>query len=131
MTVVQEVIDFLSGKSDVVMERLQAQMTEAARAMRFEQAAQIRDRMKDAQSLMERQKAINVRGGDQDILACCTDGIDAMVEVVFVRGGRMIGAEHYALEGAGDQRCAKILSQFIISHTRSKRRVKDSSCLEG
>lgn len=112
--VVQEVIDFLSGKSDVVMERLQAQMTEAARAMRFEQAAQIRDRMKDAQSLMERQKAINVRGGDQDILACCTDGIDAMVEVVFVRGGRMIGAEHYALEGAGDQRCAKILSQFIL-----------------
>ena len=112
--VVQEVIDFLSGKSDAVMQRLEAQMTEAAKAMRFEQAAQIRDRMRDAQSLMERQKAINVRGGDQDILACCTDDIDAMVEVLFVRGGRMIGAESYALEGAGDQSCAQILSQFIL-----------------
>ena len=112
--VVQEVIDFLSGKPSRVMERLQAQMMDAAKNMRFEQAAQIRDRMRDAQNLMERQKAINVRGGDQDILACCTDDIDAMVEIVFVRGGHMIGAENYALEGAGDQSCAQILAQFIL-----------------
>jgi len=112
--VVKEVIDFLSGRSDEVMNRLQAQMTDAARNMRFEQAAQIRDRIRDAQSLLERQKAINVRGGDQDILACVTDELDAMVEVVYVRGGHMIGAENYALEGAGDQGCAQILAQFIL-----------------
>lgn len=111
--VVQEVLEFLGGKPEAVVARLQAQMMEAAKAMRFEQAAQIRDRIGDVQRLMERQKAINVRGGDQDILACCTDGIDAMVEIVFVRGGCMIGAEHYALEGAGDQRGAQILAQFI------------------
>ena len=112
--VVQEVIDFLGGRSDDVMNRLQAQMMEAAKAMRFEQAAQIRDRIRDAQGLLERQKAINVRGGDQDILACVTDNIDAMVEVVYVRGGHMIGAENYALEGAGDQSGAQILAQFIL-----------------
>ena len=114
--VVQEVIDFLSGRSDDVMKRLQQQMMDAARNMRFEQAAQLRDRIRDAQSLLEKQKAINVRGGDQDILACTTDEIDAMVEIVFVRGGHMIGAEHYCLEGAGDQTNAQVLSQFILQY---------------
>lgn len=112
--VVQEVIDFLGGKSDAVTKRLTEQMTQAAREMRFEQAAMLRDRMKDVERLMERQKAINVRGGDQDILACVSDGIDAMVEVVYVRGGHMIGAENYALEGAGDQSTAQVLAQFIL-----------------
>ena len=112
--VVQEVIDFLGGKSDAVVERLTQQMTQAAKEMRFEQAAMLRDRIRGVQSLMERQKAINVRGGDQDILACVGDGIDAMVEIVYVRGGHMIGAESYALEGAGDQTCAQVLSQFIM-----------------
>ena len=112
--VVQEVVDFLSGKSSAVLERLQAQMMEAAAQMRFEQAAQLRDRIRDAQGLLERQKAINVRGGDQDILACVSDGIDAMVEVVYVRGGRMIGTENYALEGAGDQSCAQVLAPFMM-----------------
>ena len=112
--VVQEVIDFLGGKSEGVIARLTQQMTQAARDMRFEQAAMLRDRIKDVQGLMERQKAINVRGGDQDILACVSDGIDAMVEVVYVRGGHMIGAENYALEGAGDQNAAQVLSQFIL-----------------
>ena len=112
--VVQEDIDFLGGKSDAVVDRLTQQMTQAAKEMRFEQAAMLRDRIRGVQNLMERQKAINVRGGDQDILACVSDGIDAMVEVVYVRGGHMIGAESYALEGAGDQSVAQVLSQFIL-----------------
>jgi len=111
---VQEVIDFLSGKSDAVIDRLTEQMNKAAREMRFEQAAQLRDRIRDAQNLMERQKAINVNGGDQDIVACTSDDIDAMVEVVYVRGGHMIGAENYALDGAGDQSAAQILGSFIM-----------------
>ncbi|MBR5288636.1 MAG: excinuclease ABC subunit UvrC [Clostridia bacterium] len=112
--VVAEVIDFLGGKSSGVLARLQEQMMAAAKEMRFEQAAQIRDRMRNVENLMQRQKAINVRGGDQDILACVADEIDAMVEVVYVRGGHMIGAESYALEGAGDQAKAQILAQFIL-----------------
>ena len=112
--VVDDVVDFLGGKSAGVLARLQEQMMAAAKEMRFEQAAQIRDRMKDVENLMQRQKAINVRGGDQDIIACVTDEIDAMIEIVYVRGGHMIGAENYALEGAGDQPASQILSQFIL-----------------
>lgn len=112
--VVADVVDFLGGKSENVMDRLQAQMMQAAKEMRFEQAAQIRDRMRDVENLMQKQKAINLRGGDQDILACVTDELDAMVEVVYVRGGHMIGAENYALEGAGGKETPQILSQFIL-----------------
>ena len=112
--VVAEVVDFLGGKSDTVVARLETEMTQAAREMRFEQAALLRDRIRDVQQLMERQKAINVRGGDQDIIACVSDGIDAMVEVVYVRGGRMIGAENYALEGAGDQPASQVIGQFLL-----------------
>ena len=120
--VVQEVVDFLSGKSAAVIDRLTEQMNKAAREMRFEQAAQLRDRIRDAQNLMERQKAINVNGGDQDIIACTSDDIDAMVEVVYVRGGHMIGAENYALDGAGDQSAAQILGSFIMQFYDDGRR---------
>ena len=120
--VVQEVVDFLSGKSAAVIDRLTEQMNKAAREMRFEQAAQLRDRIRDAQNLMERQKAINVNGGDQDIVACTSDDIDAMVEVVYVRGGHMIGAENYALDGAGDQSAAQILGSFIMQFYDDGRR---------
>ena len=129
--VVQDVIDFLNGKSSSVLDRLNAQMMDAAKNMRFEQAAQIRDKIRDAQSLMERQKAINVRGGDQDILACTTDGIDAMVEIVYVRGGHMIGAENYALEGAGDQSAAQVLSQFILQfYDDGRQAASEVLCME-
>ena len=125
--VVQEVVDFLSGKSAAVIDRLTEQMNKAAREMRFEQAAQLRDRIRDAQNLMERQKAINVNGGDQDIIACTSDDIDAMVEVVYVRGGHMIGAENYALDGAGDQSAAQILGSFIMQFYDDGRRPKSSA----
>ena len=111
---VREVIDFLSGKSYAVLERLRLEMEDAAKNLRFEQAALLRDRLKSAQGLMERQKAINVKGGDQDILAAATDGIDAMAQVLFMRGGHLIGAESYALEGAGDQTQAEILASFLM-----------------
>ena len=111
---VQEVCDFLSGHSGAVLERLTQEMLEASKAMRFEQAAILRDRLKSAQQLLEQQKAINVKGGDQDILACAADGIDAMVQVLYMRGGHLIGAESLALEGAGDQTPSQIFSLFLM-----------------
>lgn len=110
---VDKVIEFLSGKSEPILRDLKSRMQEAAAAMRFEQAGVYRDRIRAVESLMERQKAINVRGGDQDILAVWQDGLDAMVQVLFVRGGHMIGGEHFALERAGDQPAAEVLESFI------------------
>ncbi len=86
---VDKVIEFLSGKSEPILRDLKSRMQEAAAAMRFEQAGVYRDRIRAVESLMERQKAINVRGG------------------------HMIGGEHFALERAGDQPAAEVLESFI------------------
>ena len=110
---VDQVVEFLSGKSEPVLRDLRKKMQEAAAAMRFEQAGVYRDRIRAVEGLMERQKAIDVRGGDQDILAVHQDGLDAMVQVLFVRGGHMIGGEHFALERAGDLPPAEVLESFI------------------
>ncbi len=113
---VEEVIDFLNGRTEGVMKRLQEEMTTAAKQLRFEQAAAVRDRIRAAEQLMEKQKAINVKGGERDILAVATDEIDAMVEILFIRGGQLIGAENVTLEGAGDQSASEIFSQFLMQY---------------
>ena len=119
---VREIVDFLSGKSEAVMRRLHSQMEEAAAQLRFEEAALIRDRMRAAQRLLQRQKAIDVRGGDSDILAVAQDGLDAAVTVLFQRDGRVEGTETYALEGDGDQAPREILSSFLIQFYDDGRR---------
>ena len=128
---VEEVVDFLGGKSEDISRRLEEEMKEAAGKMHFERAAELRDRLQAIGQLMERQKAINVKGGNRDILAVATDEIDALVEVLFVRGGLMIGAENYTLDGAGDQENAQILSEFIAQYYDEGRQIPNEIlCME-
>ena len=119
---VGEVVDFLSGKSETVLKRLTEQMKDAAANLRFEEAALLRDRIEGAGRLLQRQKAIDVRGGDSDILAVSTDGLDAVVTVLFMRDGHMEGAENFALEGDGDQAPEEILSSFLTQFYDDGRR---------
>ena len=119
---VQEVVDFLSGKSAPVLRRIEEKMKDAAAQLRFEEAALLRDRLKSAELLLQRQKAIDVRGGDSDILAVARDGLDAVVTVLFMRDGRMEGSENYALEGDGDQAPEEILPPFLTQFYDDGRR---------
>ena len=128
---VQEVIDFLNGKSETVEKRLKNDMLEASANLNFERAAELRDRLAAVGKLMERQKAINVKGGNRDILAVASDSLDAMVEVLFVRGGLMIGAENYTLEGEGDQTPAHILGEFLLQYYEDGRQIPEEVlCME-
>ena len=128
---VQEVIDFLHGKSETVEKRLKNEMLEASANLNFERAAELRDRLAAVGKLMERQKAINVKGGNRDILAVASDSLDAMVEVLFVRGGLMIGAENYTLEGEGDQTPAHILGEFLLQYYEDGRQIPEEVlCME-
>lgn len=128
---VQEVIDFLGGRSEAVEKRLRDEMLDASSKLNFEHAAELRDRLAAVGKLMERQKAINVKGGNRDILAVASDSLDAMVEVLFVRGGLMIGAENYTLEGEGDQTVAHILGEFLPQYYDGGRQIPEEVlCLE-
>jgi len=81
------VLAFLNGDYSKVVSSLKEEMNAAAEKMRFEQAALIRDKIRHVERLAERQIAIQTAASEQDIIALAQDGLDAMVQIVYVRGG--------------------------------------------
>ena len=110
------VIHFLEGDYKPVMDQLKKEMEEAAAAMRYERAAQIRDKIKDVQGLMERQIAMRTDGSEQDLIAISQDGLDAMIQVLYVRGGRMIGGDHFLLAREGGEEPGEVIAGFMTQY---------------
>ncbi|MBQ3303375.1 MAG: excinuclease ABC subunit UvrC, partial [Clostridia bacterium] len=111
-----DVIDFLNGKYAPVLTELKDRMMEASREMNYERAALYRDRIRAVEAVMQKQKAISTAQADQDIIAVLPHEADAMVQLMFVRSGRMIGSERFTLEGAGDEPLGEILTQFMLQY---------------
>ena len=109
-------MEFLNGKYAPVLDELKARMTEAAAQMNYERAAVYRDRIRAVEAVMQKQKAISTAQGDQDIVAAMPHEADAMVQLMFVRSGRLIGSERFTLEGAGDEPMGDVLTQFILQY---------------
>ena len=110
------VIAFLNGNSKAITDQLEKDMLEASRNLDFERAAQKRDALRDIQGLMEHQRAIQTKDAQQDVLAIAQDGLDAMVQVLFIRGGRMIGGDSFALPGEGNEPKEEVLTEFILRY---------------
>ena len=110
------VLSFLGGDYKQVVDKLKADMMAAAEKMQYEKAALIRDKIRDVQGLMERQIAIQTEQAEQDIIALAQDGMDAMIQIVYVRGGRMIGGEHFALPQEGSEDPGEVLASFITQY---------------
>ena len=110
------VIDFLNGKYAPVLDALKAKMAAAASEMNYERAALYRDRIRAVEAVMQKQKAISTAQADQDIIAALPHDEDALVQLMFVRSGRMIGSERFTLEGAGDEPLGEILTQFMLQY---------------
>lgn len=113
---IQGVIEFLNGKYAPVLDTLKQRMTEASAEMNYERAAVYRDRIRAVEAVMQKQKAISTAQVDQDIIAVLPHDADAMVQLMFVRSGRMIGSERFTLEGAGDEDQGEILTQFMLQY---------------
>jgi len=112
----EQVLAFLGGRYQDVVSRMKADMEAAAKALSFERGAYLRDKIRDVEILMERQRAIQVSGADQDILAIAQDGLDAMVQVLYVRGGHMIGGDHFVLPQAGSDQKGEVLAAFLTQY---------------
>lgn len=99
---IQNLMDFLHGKTDDALTQMEEQMERAAEELQFELAALYRDRLKAAQRIVEEQKIISAGLEDADYIAVAHDTrkSDAAVQVFIVRNGRLIGRENYMLEGA-------------------------------
>jgi len=110
------VISFLNGDYKQVLAGLKKDMMDAAEKMQYERAAVIRDRIRDVEGLLEKQIAIRTDRAEQDIIALAQDGLDAMVQVVYVRGGRMIGGDHFALPREGSEEPGDVLASFLTQY---------------
>ena len=113
---IQKVVDFLGGKYAPVMDELTARMNEASAAMNYERAALYRDRLRAVEAVMQKQKAISTSQGDQDVIATAPYGADAIVQLMMIRSGRLIGSEHFVFEGAADEMATEIITQFILQY---------------
>ncbi len=110
------VMNFLNGDYESVLQKLRKDMEEAAAAMRYEKAARIRDKIRDVQGLMERQIALRTDNSEQDLIAVAQDGLDAMVQILYVRGGRMLGGDHFSLPREGAEEPGEVLAGFMIQY---------------
>ncbi len=111
---ISDLMDFLSGRSDDIITRVQREMEKASDEMRFEKAAILRDKLKALQTVVERQKVVFAADYlDTDVLAMArTDG-EACVQIFFIRGGKLIGREYFILEGTEDTADAEVMTQFV------------------
>jgi excinuclease ABC subunit C len=114
--IIDGVISFLNGNSKEICDRLNSEMWDAAKKMDYELAAQKRDALRDVEGLMERQRAIQTNDAQQDVLALAQDGLDAMAQVLMIRGGRMIGGDSFALPGEGNEPPQSVLTEFALRY---------------
>lgn len=107
------VIDFLSGNYAPILKMLQSKMEEASENMDFEAAIEYREQLKSVKQVAQKQKITNSDGEDKDIIAMESDDTDAVVQVFFVRDGRLIGRDHFYLRVAPQDTKGAILGSFV------------------
>lgn len=112
--VVDQVTLFLSGRSRVLLDDLEKRMTEAAQNMEFERAAHLRDQIKDIRRVVERQRVVSARGEDQDVLSYALGKTFAMVQVLKVREGKLVGREHFEVDQGISDGADELLTSFIL-----------------
>jgi excinuclease ABC subunit C len=105
---------FLEGRRDSLVDRLRGEMIQASDQLEFERAARLRDQIEAMTKVIERQKAISVELVDQDVIAVSS----AVVQLLFVRSGKLVGEEHFFLEGASDETAETALGEFIKQYYR-------------
>ena len=110
---IQEVLRFLGGNYEGILKDLEEKMNQASEELEFERAIEYRELLSSVQKIAQKQKITDTAGEDRDILAVALEGEDAVVQVFFIRGGRLIGRDHFYLKiGEGDG-AGEILSSFV------------------
>ena len=112
---IDEVVKFLSGHYDGILKELEEKMLEASEQMEFEKAIVYRELISSVKKISEKQKITDAGrpGEDRDVLAVAREEGDAVVQVFFIRGGRLIGRDHFYLRTDPDETKAEILASFI------------------
>jgi len=109
---INQALDFLNGNYNIILKDLETKMQTAAEALDFETAAGYRDLYNSVKQVAQKQKMTDSVGEDKDIIALYRDENEAVVQVFFVRDGRLIGREHYYMTHVSENK-AEILENFV------------------
>lgn len=110
---VEDALDFLNGNYNKILRNLEARMKEAAEKMEYEEAAKIRDLYNSVKQVSQKQKITDSEGEDRDVVALAAEEEDAVIQVFFIRSGRLIGREHFYMKSVTRQGRSEILSSFL------------------
>jgi excinuclease ABC subunit C len=110
---IDDLCHFLEGRTDPIVSRLQLEMEQASENLRFERAAALRDQIRAIENVVERQKVFSTEYVDSDVLALARSNGEAVVQVFFIRGGKLIGRDYFLLEGAAGTTDADVMAEFI------------------
>ena len=118
---VKELGDFLDGDTQPVVRRLEQQMSEAAGELEFERAARLRDRLTAVRKVIERQQMVTEKPEDIDVIGLVEDELEAVVQVFYVRRGRVVGRKGYVIDKVedltGPQLVANLLERMYLEPT--------------
>lgn len=110
---VKQAVGFLNGQYEPVMKYLEEKMRTASETMEFEKAIEYRDLLESVRKVAQKQKITSQSMEDRDIIAMAKDECDAVVQVFFVRDGKLIGREHFHMNLTGSESKAEILNSFV------------------
>ena len=113
---VNEVLKFLNGNYDAVLKDLEEKMNAASEALEFERAIEYRELLNSVKKVAQKQKITDSSGEDRDVLAVAFHEGDAVVQVFFIRGGRLIGRDHFYLRITDGESPSEILNSFIMQY---------------
>ena len=108
---IDEIIALFEGKPIPLLKEIKEKMESAAEELRFEDAARYRDQLTSIEKIQEKQRMVTQRG-DLDVLGIAVDGQLACVQLLFIRGGRLLGRENYFVQNEGDSE-ETIMTDFI------------------
>ena len=110
---VKMALDFLNGSYQDTLKELEGKMQEASEKLEFEEAIRYRDLYNSVKQIASKQKITDSDGEDKDIIALAVDDKDAVVQVFFVRDGKLIGREHFYMTHVSETPEKQILQDFV------------------
>ncbi len=110
---VEDALDFLNGNYQGVIKGLEEKMKLASEQMEFEEAIQYREQIQNIKKVTQKQKITDYNSEDKDVIGLCADDEDAVVQVFFIRNGKLIGREHFHMTRVSEESTGLILNSFI------------------
>lgn len=111
--VLKDVERFLQGKHDGLLKDLREKMGAAVAELEFETAAQLRDRIQAIESVLERQRVLSEDQEDRDVIAVVKDERGAAIQMLYIRGGRLLGQRSFVLDGSAESSSTEAVQSFV------------------